>query len=235
MKRIYSIISLCLLLSLAAGVVGAQSSALGGENTTSSPVVQPDEPEEPTTYFLTLKQRTLTRLSQCIDAIVEIKGKVQDNPKLNDTTKQIVIEALAQLENGFVEYKSTVEGTQNIGELRAARVGILKYLWENRTVIFESIKKVLVALGEEAQEKAEELKIKIETVLKVLKITCPSERETIVALEGQLAQMEIEIQLLKQAIAAQDIDTIRQQIKALGELGQDIAANIEKIQHCLEI
>ena len=67
-------------------------------------------------------------------------------------------------------------------------------------------------------------------MLKILKVTCPSERETITELETQLQQLDSEIDDLKQAIQSKDTVTIKQEIQEINQLSKDIADNLKEIE-----
>jgi hypothetical protein len=67
-------------------------------------------------------------------------------------------------------------------------------------------------------------------LLELLKVTCPTEKETISQLEIQLQQLEDEVDILKQAIQSSDILTIKQEINKIAYLTRDIADNLYNIE-----
>lgn len=220
MKKTYPIIILCFLLVFGGAVVGAQISAPDD----SSPNWQL------TLSFDALKEGILTRLDGCIVKISEIRTKVQINPKISEVTRGVVVNGLSRLKNGFISYRSIMEAVVTLEELRAANRAIISYLIENKDVIRENIRNAILDIGEGASEKAGEFKTKFKQILQLLKKTCSAEAETIFALETQLGLLENKINALKQAIQSQDTAAIKQGIRELGWLAQEIAGNIKQIQ-----
>ncbi len=206
MKKVIIILSVCFLITVSASTVSAQFDFPG------------------------LKQIILTGIDRALNRIDIIESKIENNPRISDLTKQSVIEALNMVEETLVLYKDDVEKAETLKELRAANQAIIKYLWENKDVIRENIRKAIVDIANEAVEKAEEFKEKVRQALKILKVVCPAEKETIAQVEAQLDQLEEEIDILKQAIKSKDILTIRREVKEIRELIEDIRDNLEKIQ-----
>ena len=180
--------------------------------------------------FDNLKEGILKRVDSLIKRLNDIESKIESNPGISDATKESIIDALNIVENGLISYKAEVEKATTLEELRAANQGIIKYLIDNKDVIRENIREAIIDIAEQASEKAEEFKEKVEQLLKILKVTCPSEIETISELETQLQQLGDEIDVLEQAIQSEDTQTIKQQIKEISELSKDIANNLKKIK-----
>lgn len=184
--------------------------------------------------FQRLKQAILTGVNRAITRINNIENKIESNPRISDEAKQSIIEALDIVKEGLISYREEVEEAKTLKQLRAANQEIIKYLWENRNVLRENIEKAIIDMANETLREAEEFIGKVKQVLKILKIICPAERETISEVEAQLQQLENEIDILKQAIQLKDIPTIRQEIKKISQLSKDIRDNLEKIEEaCL--
>jgi len=184
--------------------------------------------------FWRLKQAILTGVDRAIQRIEEIEDRIEKNPRINEETKQSIFTALDIVKDGLVSYKEEVEEATKLKELQAANQRLIKYLWENRNVLRENIERAIVEMANDVLNEAEEFIEKVEEVLKILKIICPTEREIISGTEAQLQQLEREIDVLRQAIQSKDILTIRKEIKEIRELSEDIRDNLEKIQEaCL--
>lgn len=180
--------------------------------------------------FDKLKQSILTGIDNSIDRLNEIESKIESNPEISDATKQGIIDALNTVEIGLLSYKSEVEKATTLEELRTVNQEIIKYLIDNKDVIRENIREAIIDIAEQASKKAEEFKEKVEVLLKILKVACPSEEETITEIETQLQQLEDEIGVLKQAIQSEDTLTIKQEIIKISQLSKDIANNLEEIE-----
>lgn len=180
--------------------------------------------------FDRLKQTILTGIDNSVNRLNDIESEIESNPEISDATKESIIDALNTVENGLLSYKSKVEEATTLEELRAANQEIIEYLRDNKDVIRENIREAIIDIAEQASEKAEEFKEDVEQLLKLLKITCPSEEETITEIEIQLQQLEDEIDALKQAIQSKDTLTIKQEIEKISQLSKDIADNLEKIE-----
>ena len=180
--------------------------------------------------FDTLKQAIITGIDNSINRLNEIESKIENNPKVSDTAKESIIDALNTVENDLLLYKAEVEQATTLEELRAVNQEIIQYLIDNKDVIRENIKEAIIDIAEEVVEKTEEFKEKVEQLLKILKVTCPSERETITELETQLQQLDSELDDLKQAIQSKDTVTIKQEIQKINQLSKDIADNLKEIE-----
>lgn len=170
------------------------------------------------------------RLKQTINRLNDIESKIESNSEISNATKESIIDALNIVENGLLSYKSRVEKATTLEELRAANQEIIKYLIDNKDAVRENIREAIVDIAEQASEKAEEFKKDVGQLLKLLKIVCPSERETITEVETQLQQLEDEMGVLKQAIQSESIPTIKQEIKKISQLSKDIANNLKEIE-----
>lgn len=180
--------------------------------------------------FNNLKGIILIGLDRAIDRIDDLEDKISNNPRITEATRQSILESLNILEDGLVSYRGEVEEAKTLKELREANQKIIKYLWDNRKVLRESIEKAIIDMATEASERAEEFKEKAKQALKILKVVCPAERETISKVEVQIAELENRIDSLKQAIKSKDILTIRNEIKEINQLMKDIRDNLKKIE-----
>lgn len=180
--------------------------------------------------FDRLKQTILTGIDNSVNRLNEIESEIESNPEVSNATKESLSDALNIIENGLLSYKSEVEKATTLAELRAANQEITKYLQDNKEVIKENIRVAIIDIAEQASKKAEEFKEKVEHLLELLKIVCPSEEETITEIETQLQQLADEIDALKQAIQSKDTLTIKQEIKKISQLSKDIADNLKEIE-----
>lgn len=180
--------------------------------------------------FDNLKEGILRGVDTSIKKLNDIESKIENNPGISDAAKESIIDALNIVEDGLISYRNKVEEATTLQELSAANQEIIKYLWDNKDVIRENIREAISDIAKQALEKAKEFKEKVEELLKILKVTCPSEKETISEVETQLQQLEDEIDALKQAIQSKDTPTIKQEIEKISQLSRDITNNLEKIK-----
>lgn len=94
----------------------------------------------------------------------------------------------------------------------------------------EDVKNKVIDAAEKASKTIVELKVKVEQTLKLLKISCPSEKETISTVESQLEELENGLSVLTQTIKSGDTPAIKQQISKIAQLGTDMTNNLKKIE-----
>jgi len=180
--------------------------------------------------FTALKQSLLNRIDRALGVLDNIEAKVGANPDLGDETKNAVVDALEKIEAGLYEYRSEVEDADSVQELKEINQELIQYLLDNKDVVKENIKKAIIELGEQALAYALEVIDKLEKILKVLKFTCPQERDTISELETQLIKLEDEVAALEDALKEEDVQAIKNIVKEIAELTQEIAKNLETLE-----
>ncbi len=94
----------------------------------------------------------------------------------------------------------------------------------------EDVKNKVIDAAEKASKTIIELKVKVEQTLKLLKITCPSEIETISKVESQLQELENELTVLTQTIKSGDTSAIKQKMSEVAQLSTDMTNNLKKIE-----
>ncbi len=177
-----------------------------------------------------LKQTILTGIDKCVASINSIESKIAANTKITEETKQSITQSLDKLKNGLLSYKSKVEAATTLAELQTINQQIIQYLKDNKDVIKANIQKAVTDLANKAVQAAEELKIKVQQALTLLKVTCPEQKTTISTLESQLVQLESEVATLKQAIQAKNTATMKQEIQKITQLSKDIVNNLKIIE-----
>lgn len=177
-----------------------------------------------------LKQVILTGIDKCVQVLNTIESKISSNSNISAETKQSTTAALEKLESGLLSYKSKVEAATTLAELQAINQQIIQYLKDNKDVIKANIQKAVTDLANKAIQVAEELKIKVQQALTLLKVTCPEQKTTISTLESQLVQLESEIAILKSAVQTKNTTTMKQEIQKISQLSKDIVNNLKTIQ-----
>jgi hypothetical protein len=180
--------------------------------------------------FDNLKGVILIGLNRVIGRIDKLENRISNNPRITETTRQSILESLDILEDGLISYRGEVKEAKTLKKLREANQKIVKYLWDNRKVLRENIEKAIIDMANEASRKAEEFKENVKQALKILKVVCPAEKETISKVEVQISELENRIDNLKQAIRSRDIITIRNEVKEINQLMKDIRSNLKKIE-----
>lgn len=186
--------------------------------------------QESDVNFDRLKETVLRLIDNSINRLNNVENAISGHPKIDEETKQNIINAFNTAEEKLLSYKEDVEAAQSIDEIRAVNQEVIQYLRDNKDLIRENVKKALINLGEKFVEKAEELKEKIEVAIRVLKKTCPGEADTINEVENQLAELEQNIINLKDAVTAKDKTKIKQEVKAIKSLSKSILENLKVIE-----
>lgn len=180
--------------------------------------------------FEQLIQKIISGIDKTIVKLNSIENKITSNPDVSEETKTSISSSFAKMEKILLDYKSKIEVTTTLEELQTVNQEIMNYLIENKDVFKENIKRAITDIAEQAAERADEFKAVVEKMLAALKITCPSERETIAALEAELQQLESKIVVLQQAIASQDTQTMKQEIAKLSDDINQIVALVRKLE-----
>ena len=180
--------------------------------------------------FEQLSQKIITAIDKTIEKINSVESKVINNPDVSEETKASISSSLDEIENILLSYKSKVEAATTLEELQAINQEIISYLKANKDVFKENIQKAIIDLAEKAAENADEFKAAVEKMLATLKVTCPSEKETIAALEAELQQLEEKTAVLRQAIQSQDTQTMKQEIAKLNEDIKSIIDLVKKLE-----
>lgn len=181
--------------------------------------------------YSALKNTIIKGIDNSIGKINDLENKVQANNQITSQTKNSIVASLGNVENAMLQYKAKVEQTQTLAELQAVNQEIIQYLKENKDVLRNNAKEAIKDIAENAATKAEELKEKAEQMLKLLKVSCPSEKEAIESVESLLTQLETEISLLKQAAQSKDTQAIKQQITSIYQLSAEIFEKLQQINN----
>lgn len=185
--------------------------------------------------FDALKTGALKLIDAAVGKLNQAEEKISGNGNIDAATKQNALSSLQKVEDNLLKYKAQLEKATSTEEVRAINQEVIQYLKDNKDVIKENVKIVLENTAVKAAAKAEELKKQLELVLKTLKATCPNEKETIAALENQLKQLETEIASLQSNIKSKNPAAMKQDIKDLASLSQQIIPNVQKISSsCLK-
>lgn len=181
--------------------------------------------------FISLNQALIVTLDKSLNLLAATETKVAGNPYLSEATKQTIYSSLNNVEYALLQYKNEVENATSLADLRTLNQEITQYLKDNKDVIKENMKTAIIEIGNQALQKAEELKQKVEAALKILKVTCPKQKQVITELENQLAQLESQITALNNAIKTKDTVGIKTQIKQITQLSQSIVNNLTIIEN----
>lgn len=182
---------------------------------------------------LTFEQRQaslLSRIDNVLGKLDNAQNNIAGNTKVDDATKQSILNALNNVEAALLSYKSEVEQASTLDELQALNQEVLQYLLDNKDVIKKNIGSAITNIANQAIQKAEEFKEAFEKLLPVLKAVCPSEADTITELEAQLAQLESEIATLASLIQTKDAAAIKQELATMSQLMKSMVANVTQIQ-----
>lgn len=192
----------------------------------------------PTTSALTLsdsdnieqrKETILNITDAALQIIRNVKTNILANAKIANDVKQSLLVTLNSLEASITSYREQVNVVTSGDELRALNQQILQYFLQHKDDIRNSMRDAIVRIGERTTIAAEELQRNIETLLTILKVTCPQERDTINALEQQVSQLQQEAAQLRTAVQSRDSQSIKTRIANLSTLSSSIVDNVNKI------
>lgn len=188
-----------------------------------------DKIENFTFDFNVFKGRILKGLDRLINGLNILTERINSNPRVDPATKEIVLAELNKIEEGLINYKVQIEQAENLDELQAINQEIIKYLIDNKEVIKENLIQVIVSIGEQARETAEELQKKINTILNTMKLICPEEAAAIKALQNQLDELNSLIASLASALQTKDPVLIKKVTQDIAVLGQKIIKNLQQV------
>ncbi|MEK6941389.1 MAG: hypothetical protein AABW85_00850 [archaeon] len=162
--------------------------------------------------------------------LLGLKNKINNNPKISDATKTALSETIDIVVAGLAEFTAKAEAATTLEELRQIKQETIQYLKDNKYAIKENLKTAAAEIGTQTKEKAEELKTMVDQTIKVLKVTCQKEISTITKIEGELGQLDTEINLLTQAINAKDPAAIKQEVKKINNISTQLVQDAKYLQ-----
>lgn len=179
--------------------------------------------------FETVKGALLKATDKALAGLDKAEASIQNNPNIDPTIKQQSLANLNRVEQQLRDYRVQAEATTSMTELQTLNKKTLQYLKDNKDVIKQTVQKSLASIGQVVLVKVEELMQTIEELLKFLKVTCPSERETIEEVEDQLAQLETEAKELQGAIKSKNSAAIKTEIAQISQLAKELATNAQQV------
>ncbi|MBI3627277.1 MAG: hypothetical protein HY220_00800 [Candidatus Sungbacteria bacterium] len=184
----------------------------------------------PAPNFAKLQQTELNSLNAAIKKLTNAENQVSANPKIPAATKTQIVNSLNVVINGLNKYKTQVAAATSIQDLEAINQQIAAYIKANKDVIKTNVRKAIATIAANAAGKAQQFEKQIEALLKILALTCPSEKSTITALEQQITQFNTDIAALDTAIKTKNYSAMKQDTKDLQVLMASMLKNAKEIQ-----
>lgn len=182
------------------------------------------------TDFATMQQKTLALVDASVNRLNAAEASIQNNSQISSSAKTTTLDSLNKVETALLAYRAEVMAATTIEELKAINQEIVQYLIANKDVIKANAKIAIADIGQSASAKAAEIAAMAEQMLKVLKVTCPSQASTISAVEQQVVELNANAVALKSAAAAKDSATIKLLTQKTSVLIKATIANIKTIQ-----
>lgn len=180
------------------------------------------------------KANLILKIDGAVVKIDLLQAKIEANTYTDQDKKASVLASLQQIENGLLAYKTKVAAVTTEAELQALNSEVLNYLIDNKNVLKEAAKEIIINVGKNAQVKAQAMLGQIEKLIVILELTCPAAKTLIAEIEVQISQLKTEITVLAGAITSKDTLTIKTYTASINNLIKEIIANILQIQEsCL--
>lgn len=186
------------------------------------------------TSFETKQKALLVRIDASLTAMNITLSKVKAVSNITDATKSSATATFSDIISDLNSFKTRTQAATTVTEIDAIGAEYNAYITETRPVVKTTIQQIIADLSTVAKSKVEKLIKQVEQTLEVLKKTCPEEKDTIIALESQIDQLEKELAELKAAITAKDSAAMQQQVKESTVLAKAMSVNIKEIEaNCL--
>lgn len=179
--------------------------------------------------FDALKKAGLQLIDASIQRIQSAESKINASTYIESSTKQTLTASLNNTEAALNKYKKQLEAADSPEEVKAINQEVAQYLKDNKDVIRQNVQTAVISIGNTALKKAEALKQQVDQLLQIMKVTCPSEAETIAALESQLDELDKEIASLKSAVQTKDTAAIKSEVQKITILSQSLLRNAEQV------
>ncbi len=184
--------------------------------------------------YATLKNQLVRMLELAITKLDQAIGQINALPSISSTTREVLVQSLTQVKTQLTVYKDEVSETTTLQDLQSLNQDAVQYLQENKDIIKRNIQAAVTTIAGEVAQSAEKYKALIEQALKIMKVTCPAQKETISTVEDQLAELEEQITTLQTDAKSKDTAALKQDIQALAATAQELYDNLTLIQqNCL--
>jgi hypothetical protein len=177
-----------------------------------------------------LIERSTTALSRMTSSLEQLQTRIDGlyfDTESKQTTLELIDETILQLQT----WQTDISQAQSPEDLRNIRREAQSYIQTQRTVIRESLQNLKNTHTVLSEEKITQAIQQIESVLKILTITCREQQDSIAVIENNLEQLELLLVELQESSRAQDY----QQAKNLIQDSRDfIRTSVEAIRIVLE-
>ena len=206
-----------------------------GGGITAPRVLALTTPTGGTVNFATLQKTILSVIDASVARLNNAESKISSNTQISPETKEETLAALNSVEAALLSYRSKVSAATTTEELQAINQQIIQYLKDNKDVIRANVSAAILDISAQAAAKAIQFLEDAEQLLNALKITCPSQKATIDALQKQIEQLSADIEQLNNYIQAKNVTGAKQEMKAIAALIPSMVNGIKQIQaSCLQ-
>ncbi|MBI4598947.1 hypothetical protein HY734_01985 [Candidatus Uhrbacteria bacterium] len=179
--------------------------------------------------FDDFKDKLVDGLDKTIEAIDKAQQAINSNIYISDVTKQELTDALADVEAKLRDYRDQVDDVTTMEELEVLNAEVKATLQANKDVIKEAIQESVLVIAGEVEKTVEKIKVQVDAVLGILKITCEDEADTIENIESQLAAIDALTDDLEEAIKAEDVDTAKSLMKQAAEIVPELVKDVQSL------
>lgn len=177
-----------------------------------------------------VKTKMLARIDAAIAKVDQALQKISTSTHLSNVTKETLTTSLQNLKTKLEGYRSNVEKTATVQELRTLNEQVLQYFKENKDAIKSNITQAIGTIADEAIKKSAQIQKKVEQILTFLKVTCPTQKENIATLESMLGSLQQETAELQENLKKKDKQAIAESLQEIADLSKGIYEKSIEIQ-----
>lgn len=146
--------------------------------------------------FETVKNTVLQRIDKKINALTTFKETKLANAKIDEEDKVLINSIIDEVITGLEQYKTKVEATTTMDELKQARKETNQYVVSNQQKIKDAVKELVTALSDEALAAFEQARANITVKVDELEQKCPDQAEKINELQSEVDKIDKELNQL---------------------------------------
>ncbi|GEM_PF-1916987 len=180
--------------------------------------------------FTITQQKILALIDASVNRLNAAETNIQNNTQISSSAKTTTLNSLNSIESALLAYRTKVLAATTIEELQAINQEILQYLITNKDVIKANAKIAIADIAQSASAKASEIAAKAEQMIKVLYVTCPSQKSALDSLTQQTVQLKANAAALKSAATAKDSAAVKSLAQKTSVLVKSMVANAKVIQ-----
>ncbi|HBP00540.1 MAG: hypothetical protein UU48_C0004G0005 [Candidatus Uhrbacteria bacterium GW2011_GWF2_41_16] len=190
--------------------------------------------EELGVTFTQYQEKLVQILELAIDKLDTAEETIEGNEYISDVTEDEILDALSALEGKLQTYKTQTNNADSMDDLEGINKQIVADLKANKDAIKTAIQESVLVVAAEAEKRAEQIKIKVESILELLKISCPDEKTTIESIESQLEDLNALAADLKIAVDDEDVEEAKSLMKQMADVAPNLVKEVKEVVDACE-